>query len=193
MVTSNTQAGATGSLATALAHAERLLATSPGLAAEQAKEILAVVPNHPSALLVLGAARNRQGDAAAALQVLEPLAATHADQAMIQYQLGLAHGALRHGEEAVRALRRAVELKPDLGDAWRALADHLHAIGDSGAADDAYARHLRFSTRDPRLLAAAVALVEDRVAVAETLLRAHLRKFPTDIAAMRMWLRVSAA
>jgi len=192
MVTTNTQAGATGSLATALAHAERLLATSPGLAAEQANEILAVVPDHPSALLLLAAARNRLDDAAAALEILEPLAAAHANQAIIQYELGLAHGALRQGEQAVRALRRAVELKPDLGDAWRSLADHLHALGDTEGADDAYARHLRFSTRDPRLLEAAAALVENRIAAAETLLRAHLRKFPTDIAAMRMLAEVAA-
>lgn len=188
----NPQAGTTGSLATALAQAERLLATSPRLAAEQANEILAVFPKHPSALLLLAAAHNRLGDAAAALEILEPIAAAHADRAIVQYELGLAHGALGHGEEAVRALRRAVELKPDLGDAWRALADHLHAIGDTEAADDAYARHLRFSTRDPRLLEAAAALVENRIAVAETLLRAHLRKFPTDIAAIRMLAEVAA-
>lgn len=181
-----------GTLDVALAQAERLLATSPRLAAEQANEILAVFPKHPSALFLLAAARNRLGDAAAALEILEPIAAAYADRAIVQYELGLAHGALGHGEQAVRALRRAVELKPDLGDAWRALADHLHAIGDTEAADDAYARHLRFSTRDPRLLEAAAALVENRIAVAETLLRAHLRKFPTDIAAIRMLAEVAA-
>jgi len=188
----NPQAGPTGSLATALAQAQRLLATSPRLAAEQANEILTVVPNHPSALLLLAAARNRLGDSAAALEILEPVAAANPDRAIVQYELGVAHGALRHGEQAVRALRRAVELKPDLGDAWRALADHLYAIGETRAADDAYARHLRFSTRDPRLLEAAAALVENRIAVAETLLRAHLKRFPTDIAAIRMLAEVAA-
>ncbi len=191
-MTANPQAGPTGSLATALAHAERLLATSPRLAAEQANEILAVVPKHPSALLLLAAARNRLGDAAGALEILEPMASAYADRAIVQYELGLALGRLRRGEEAAAALRRAVELKPDLGDAWRALADHLHAIGDTEAADDAYARHLRFSTKDPRLLEAAAALVENRIAVAEALLRAHLRKFPTDIAAIRMLAEVAA-
>ncbi|MEX0735279.1 MAG: sulfotransferase [Steroidobacteraceae bacterium] len=182
----------TGSLATALAHAKRLLATEPKLAAQQANEILAVVPKHPSALLLLAAARNRLGDAAGALEILEPIAAAYADRAIVQYELGLAHGALRHGERAVAALRRAVELKPDLGDAWRALADHLNAIGDSAGADEAYARHLKFSTTDPRLLEAAAALVENRIAIAESLLRAHLKKYPTDIAAIRMLAEVAA-
>jgi len=42
------------------------------------------------------------------------------------------------------------------------------------------------SVRDPRLLEAGLALVEGRLAVAEGLLRAHLREKPTDIAAIRM-------
>jgi len=181
-----------GSLATALAHAERLLASSPALAAEQAAEILKVVPQHPSALLILAAAKRRQGDAAGAFALLDPIAASHGNHAIVQYELGLALGALRRGEEAVAALRRAVELKPDLGDAWRALADHLHAIGDTTAADEAYAKHLKFSIRDPRLLEAAAALVDNRLAPAEALLRAHLKQYPTDIAAIRMLAEVAA-
>jgi tetratricopeptide (TPR) repeat protein len=189
---SDTAGDPVGTLATALANAERLLASAPKLAAEQAAEILAVVPQHPSALLLLAAAKNRLGDAAGALALLEPVAAAHPGQAIVHYELGRAHGALRHGEAAVAALRRAVELKPDLADAWRALADHLTAIGDAEGADAAYAWHLKFSTRDPRLLEAAAALVENRIAVAETLLRAHLKQYPTDIAAIRMLAEVAA-
>ncbi|HXV40851.1 MAG TPA: sulfotransferase [Steroidobacteraceae bacterium] len=181
-----------GTLATALAHAERLLASSPALAAEQAEEILKVVPQHPSALLILAAAKRRQGDATGALALLEPIAASHGSHAIVQYELGLAYGALRRGENAVAALRRAVELKPDLADAWRALADHLHAIGDTEGADEAYAKHLKFSIRDPRLLEAGAALVDNRIAVAESLLRAHLKQYPTDIAAIRMLAEVAA-
>jgi tetratricopeptide (TPR) repeat protein len=110
----------------------------------------------------------------------------------VQYELGLAHGALRHGEPAVAALGRSVELRPDLGEAWRALADHLNAIGDIAGADQAYARHLKFSTSDPRLLEAGAALIENRIAPAEALLRAHLKQFPTDIAAIRMLAEVAA-
>ena len=180
-----------GTLAIALAHAERLLAATPALAAEQAEEILKVVPQHPSALVILAAAKRRLGDAQGALTLLEPIAAAHADYAIVHYELGLAYGALRRGGEAVTALRRAVELKPDLGDAWRALADHLMAIGDTEAADEAYAKHLRFSIRDPRLLEAGAALVENRIAVAENLLRTHLKQYPTDIAAIRMLAEVA--
>jgi tetratricopeptide (TPR) repeat protein len=96
------------------------------------------------------------------------------------------------GQEAIAALRRAVALKPDLPQAWRALGDHLMATGDMQAADAAYAQHVRHATADPRLLGAAAALAEDRVPEAEALLRAHLKLAPTDVAAIRMFAEVAA-
>jgi tetratricopeptide (TPR) repeat protein len=181
-----------GTLEVALAHTERLLESDPRTAAEQAREILAVVPGQPAARLMLGSAHRRMGEAAEALSWLDPLAEAHGGWAMVHFERGLALGGLQRGDEAVAALRRAVELAPEMADGWRALADHLTAIGDTGAADAAYARHLRFSARDPRLLEAGVALVENRIAVAEALLRQHLRRYPTDIAAIRMLAEVAA-
>jgi tetratricopeptide (TPR) repeat protein len=181
-----------GTLDVALAHAERLLAADPRMAAEQAREIMAVVPDHPAARLLLASAHRRVGEAAEALALLEELAAAHGGWAMVHYERGLVLGMLRRGDEAVAALRRAVELGPQMADGWLALADHLSAIGDTDGADAAYARHLRFSARDPRLLEAGAALVDNRIAVAEALLREHLRQYPTDIAAIRMLAEVAA-
>ncbi|MEJ1961901.1 MAG: hypothetical protein WDO56_10325 [Gammaproteobacteria bacterium] len=48
----------TGPLAVALEHAAKLLAANPAAAAEQAAEILKVVPNHPVAVWVLWAAHS---------------------------------------------------------------------------------------------------------------------------------------
>jgi tetratricopeptide (TPR) repeat protein len=45
---------------------------------------------------------------------------------------------------------------------------------------------LAASVRDPRLMQAGLALVEGRLAVAEALLRPHLKEKPADIAAIRM-------
>ena len=61
----------TGTLATALEHTTRLLKSDPVLAAEQASEILKVVPAHPVARMLLGIARRAAGDPAAALEVLD--------------------------------------------------------------------------------------------------------------------------
>jgi tetratricopeptide (TPR) repeat protein len=105
---------------------------------------------------------------------------------------GLALGKLGKGEEAIETLRRAVHLKPALPDAWRALADHYLALEMHEAADAAFAEHLRWSTRDPRLMTAALALAENRIPEAEALLREHLRHYPTDVAAIRMLAEVAA-
>ena len=178
-------------LQVALSHAAQLLETDATLAAEQAAEILRVVPDHPMAQLISGMARRRLGDAAGALALLEPLATAQPKAPAAQLELGLVYGDLGRGDEAIAALRRAVTLKPDLADGWRALGDHLAAIGDAAGADAAYARQIKASTRDPRLLAPAAALQDGRIAVAESLLREHLKQHPTDVAALRMLAEVA--
>jgi len=184
--------GQTASLEVALAHATRLLATDPELAAEQATEILDVVGDHPVALLLLGASHTARGNPQRALEILAPLAAAQPRWAKVHLESGLALGGVGRGEEAVAAIRHAVALNPDLPGAWLALADQLAALGETDAADAAYASHIRHSTRDPGLLAAATALCENRIPEAETLLRAHLKQAPTDVAAIRMLAEVAA-
>jgi tetratricopeptide (TPR) repeat protein len=181
-----------GTLETALAHTQRLMTSEPQLAAEQATEILKVAPGHPLATLLLGVALRGSGDAVASQAVLEPLAQTQPNWAAAHYELGLTRGSRRDGEGAVAALRRAVTLKPEMPDAWRALGDHLTATGDSSGADVAYAQHIKFSTHDPRLMEAAAALCENRIPMAEQLLRTHLKQHPTDVPALRMLGEVAA-
>jgi tetratricopeptide (TPR) repeat protein len=181
-----------GTLEVALSHAGKLLMSQPSLAAEQAREILKAVPNHPLATLFVGIAQRRLGDAAGALEILQPLGRAQPGWAPAHYELGVTLGLLRRGEEAVQSLRHAVRLKPDIGDAWRLLGDHLTAMGDRDGADAAYANHIKVSTRDPRLLAPAAALCENRIPEAERLLKEHLKQFPTDVAAIRMLAEVAA-
>jgi tetratricopeptide (TPR) repeat protein len=180
-----------GTLEVALAHAAKLLATDPVLASEQAGEILKVAPGHPVATIILGASHRARGDAPAALEILEPLALAHPTWVSTHYELGLALGLAGRASDAAAALRRAVAIKPEMGDAWRALGDNLTALGDTQGADAAYAQHIKASTRDPRLLKPASALVAGRVPEAESLLREHLKRFPTDVAAIRMLAEVA--
>jgi len=182
----------TGTLETALAHASRLLASEPALAEQQAMEIIRSVGGHPEALRILASSHSQRGDDDRALEILEPLAVAQPRWALVQLELGLALGRAGRGEQALLALRRAVALKPELPQAWRALADHLSAIGDSAGADAAYAQHLRHSIRDPQLLAAASALCENQIPRAMQLLRDHLKQAPSDVAALRMLAEASA-
>ena len=182
----------TASVDVALAHAARLLATDPALAGEQATEILRVVDGHPMALLLLGASHAARGEVQQAVEILRELCRAHPRWPQAQLELGFALGRAGHRSEALAALRRAVALKPDLPRAWLAIGDHLMAIGDSEGADAAYASHVRFSTGDPALLAAATALCEGHIPQAEAQLREHLRRAPTDVAAIRMLAEVAA-
>jgi len=178
-----------------LTHASRLLPRSPALALAQAEEILRAVPNHPQALLLQATAHRALGNEAAALRILEPLARQQPRSAATQYELALtllARGLAPDTAAAQAALQRAVDLKPDFADAWRALGDLLTLTGDAAGAGIAYARQLKASTRDPRLLRAAAALCANEIPTAETLLRAHLQQHPTDIAAIRMLAEVAA-
>ena len=162
------------------------------MALEQASEILQVVPNHPVATLLLGAAQRSTGDLESALRTLRALTDAQHQWAAAHYELGRSLGEAGQHEQAIVALRRAVALKSDLPDAWRALADNLTACGDSKGADAAYAQQIKASTHDPHLIAAASALLANDIPQAETLLRVHLLQHPTDVAALRMLAEVAA-
>ena len=187
----NSPTESVGTLEAAMAHAKRLLEAKPALAAEQAIEILKSVPNHPPALLLLGAARRRSGDAAAALAILDPLVQAQGKWAAAHFERALALAGVGRGDEAIQALRRTVELKPEHAEAWRVLADHLVATGDTEGGNAAYARHIKSATHNPELQQAALAMVRNDIPNAERLLKSYLRKTPTDVAAIRMLAEVA--
>jgi predicted Zn-dependent protease len=181
-----------GTIDVALAHAARLAEANPALAVEQAGEILKAVPGHPHGRLILAQAQRRLGNTHLALEILEPLAREQPRAAAVHLELGLARAEVGRLEEASEALQLATRLKPDLAEAWRALGDTLDAAGDATAADQARARSIKAATRDPRLLEAAAALVENKLPIAESRLRTHLLQHPTDVAALRMLAEVAA-
>jgi tetratricopeptide (TPR) repeat protein len=180
-----------GTLEVALTHAARLLERDPGLAAEQADEILKAVPGHPHARLILGTAYRRAGQTQAALEVLRPLAREQQRSASTHIELAIALGDMGRTTEAISVLHHALQLKPDSTDAWRLLAEQFDAIGDANGADRARAAHLKAATKDPRLMKAAAALVENDLPVAEASLRLHLQAYPADVAALRMLAEVA--
>jgi tetratricopeptide (TPR) repeat protein len=188
----NSAADPTGTIEVALAHAGRLMGSNPALALEQANEILKVAPNHPPAVLLQGVAQRATGDYGASLHTLKALTDAQHRWAAAHYELGRTLGETGQTDAAIGALKRAVELKPDLPDAWRALGDMLSIAGDAAGADAAYAHQVEVSTHDPRLQAAASALIANDIPKAEVALRAHLLEFPTDVAALRMLAEVAA-
>ena len=143
-------------------------------------------------LALANAARLLDRDARAAVEQADEILRVVPDQPDALALRGLSLGRLGEGDASIEALRRAVHFKPELPDAWRALADHYSALEMREAADEAFAQHLRHSTRDPKLMIPALALSENRIPDAEALLREHLRHYPTDVAAIRMLAEVAA-
>jgi predicted Zn-dependent protease len=176
----------TASFEQAIAHAQKLLDVRPDFAERQAKAILEQIPTEPRTRLLLGSALRRQGRPAAAREIIERLADEQPRSAQTRLELALCLIALGERRASLAALREAVLLKSDLPDAWRLIAEHHHLDGDISRADAAYARHIQTGVQDPALRVAAEALVDDRLAVAEHLLRERLRTRPSDVAAMRM-------
>ena len=170
----------------ALTHALRLLETDPALAAKQAREILAAVPAHPGAVLLLGMAANAERDFAHAAAVLDPLTRAQPKSARAWLELGVARIGMGEREIAVGAINRALGLQPGLPCAWLTLAELRFAAGDEDGANDAYLQHLHHSRHDPELMDAAAALAQNRLPDAEAMLRRRLKWQPGDVAAMRM-------
>lgn len=175
-----------GSLATAMAHALRLLDSDPLLAGAQAQEILKAAPGHPAASRLLAASQAARGEFAAAIDILKPLVLAYPEAALARFDLGVALVRSGRAPEGLSQLRQALATQPDMPQGWRVLADLLNGAGDHAGADVAYVQHVRHAARDPQLLRIGQAVHENQIAEAEAMLRAHLRRMPTDVVAIRM-------
>jgi tetratricopeptide (TPR) repeat protein len=181
-----------GSLAVALDHARRLLDAKPALAEEQATEILRVVPGNADATLILGIAKRRRGDLLDARTTFEDLIRTNPHWPRAHYELGMTLAAVGQLDAAWVPLIRATELNPQMSDAWRALGDLATSTGRVDTADGYYAQQIKTSVTNPVLMEAASALFDNRLPVAERLLKDFLKGSPTDVAAIRMLAEVAA-
>jgi tetratricopeptide (TPR) repeat protein len=104
-------------------------------------------------------------------------------------EVALEHTARLLPHDAAAAEAQAREILKAVGEhpqALRLLAAALRRQGETEAAEAAYLRSVRASTNDPELVAAANALCENKLSVAEHALRGILKARPTDVAAIRM-------
>jgi predicted Zn-dependent protease len=166
--------------------AAALLATDPSSAEREARRALLAAPRDPGGNLILGSALRRQGKAAAALTVLQPLARALPKAALGHFELGMTLADLGRSAEALKALRASTSLDRENPDAWRALGALLFEAGDAPAAEAAFAEHRRAMVRDPRLRPAADALYRGRPDTAEAVLRPIVAAAPNDLAALSL-------
>ncbi len=122
-------------LSAALDAARRSLGPDPARALALARTL----PPGPETSLLIGAAQRRLGDAAAAIATLAPLAAAQPQAWGVQFELGVALGAVGRTTEAEAALSRAVALNPRSVQARLHRAGLRAEIGDLEAAVADYA------------------------------------------------------
>ncbi|MGI9246129.1 MAG: sulfotransferase [Steroidobacteraceae bacterium] len=168
------------------------LRVDPRAAETIARELLAAAPRDARGQMLLALARRADGRATEALAGLQALTAEHPDWAPAQYELGKTLGMAGRPHEALAALLRAVQIRPDIRDAWQLIAELRLALGDPAGADRAWANHLAVASASPALRAAAAALCDDRLAESESLLQAQLAGQPDNVEALRMLAEVLA-
>lgn len=169
-----------------------MLASEPALAAEQASEILKVMPKEAQAHALLGAARRRLGDAKGAIDAFNAAIKLSPFSAEAILERGLAEAAAGESRRALNSLAHALSLDGRFVNAWRVLADELMRAGDDEAAGRAYANHVTAQAKDPALLEAGQALNDGKLAIAERQLKTYLMRAPTDVAAIRMLAELAA-
>lgn len=102
--------------------------------------------------------------------------------------------ALKHGNGLMREdprlaaaqAREILRVDGTNADALRLLGRALRAMGEDAAAERAEVDAIAASVRDPKLVEAAHALLDNELAVAERILRPRLKENPFDVAAIRM-------
>ena len=175
-----------GDLQIALKNAADLLAHDPQLAQEQAHEILKVYPDTVGAKRVLATAYRLQKMPQKALDVLTPLLAGHTDSPDFLHEIAQCQGGVGRGDDAIRALRKAVTIDPKHAAAWQSLGHQLAVAGEQAGSHQAFERHFELSTPHPELVEAARLLREGKLGKAERIARDLLKRHPADVSAIRV-------
>ncbi len=117
--------------------------------------VLEAFPRHPDALHLLGVLRGKQERNHEAVQLIERALAVRPDVAAFHHNLGGIFRKLGHFGDAERELRRAIQLKPDYGEAYHALAEMTRF-----KADDPLLAQILARLADPALDARARSFLE---------------------------------
>jgi len=175
-----------GDLQIALKNAADLLAHDPRLAEEQAHEILKVYPDTVAAKLILATAFRLQKMPQKGLDLLAPLLAGHSDSPGFLHEIAQCQGGVGRGDEAIKALRKAVAIDPKHAAAWQSLGHQLTVAGDEEGSRQAFQQHFELSTPHPELVEASRLLRDGKLGKAERIARDLLKKHPADVAAIKM-------
>jgi len=168
-----------------VSQALKLMNAEPAQAEALLRAALSAEPGNNDAQLLLSEALRRTGDLTGALQFAQMQARARPQWFGAQRQLGVVLAEQGQALPAAVAFQRAAELNPAHPTIWRDLGEQSARAGDQKMARSAYARHGSMAP-EPALKPVAEALAADDVTAAEAKLAEHLRRWPDDVAALRM-------
>ena len=172
--------------AQALEHAARLLDTQPEVALVQAEAILKQVRGLPAAEFLACQALRRLGKPKTALPRLSALARSQPRALAVIWELAQAASEAGNARQAITALENLTSQQPNVATGWFLMAQELRKDGRKEDAWRADLSGVHASSRDPELLAAAVAMNESRLDDSEAILKSRLERLPDDPAACRL-------
>lgn len=112
-------------------------------AAQIYRALLAHQPQHPDALHLLGLTERQAGRYDAAIELIQRAIAAQPDSGIFHNNLAELYRSLENGPQAERAARRAIELAPELPEAYLNLGASLHLQRRLDAAIAAYEQALQ--------------------------------------------------
>lgn len=170
----------------ALEQAAAELEAEPQAALDVAEQILAQQPGLPPAQFLAAQALRRLGNPAAALARLAALPGGPRRPAMVLWETAQAASEAGATDQATAALEALTRQDPGVATGWFLLAKELRKAGREEDAWRADLSAVHATSRDPDLLAAAVAMKEGKLDECEAMLRDRAAKRPDDPVGTRM-------
>ena len=163
-----------------------LLDARPDAALARAEALLATFPGLPAVELLACQALRRLGEARAAQARLAILARAHPRVPAVLWELAQAASDAGDGPAAIAALESLTRQQPMVAGGWFLLATELRRAGRGNDAWRADLSGVHAASHDPDLLRAAAAMNAGELEVGEGLLRARLDDQPDDPPTIRL-------
>ena len=120
-------------------------------AAEQCNEILAVQPDHPDSIHLLGVIAYQKGQTAEAADLISKAISINANQPIYHYSLGNVLKSRGKLPEAIGCYEKALGLKPHFGQALNNLGNACYELGDFGRAITNYQKAIEVTPGDAQV------------------------------------------
>jgi len=156
---------------------------------------LSAIPNEPQLIEALGTAQITSGDGNQAVETFKRLALALPQNPLVQLRLADAYGSIKDYPAAIDSVRKALALKPDLDQAWGALA---RAYVLSGKPEGAIAEAKKLQKEQPTkaigyAIEGEILALQRKLPEAVTAFRTGLSKQPSPILAARLYTALQSA